>query len=372
MTNSLTKIQCKGVNLIRLINLCTSKGIKLYSLCKISSTCIEFCIDNQGLKNFKNLDLTSYEIEFVEYGGKYYYKHLFLSRLGLIIGCIISVILFMFTNNKLINIKVIGLNNLDDSEIVKSVNEFGLNMFSSLDFDKKELEHYLNERFDLSLVSVITKGNTLIISIKEEIDNNITDNDAIISPYNMVIKSIKVYSGSTSLTSGSIVNKGDVLVFPYTIIDGQESYVKPCADIEADVFTVNSCTFYTQEKILQRTSNCGAINTEFYLGNLKILNFGKEVQYEQYEDEIVETNISNYFLPIKVCKKIRYQLEEVVIERNFEIEKDVLINNLLQETYGLKEKTLIVDDEKIDITKIKDGYIINIYLKSSVSLNYKD
>ena len=49
-------------------------------------------------------------------------------------------------------------------------------------------EKYLAEKFNFSFVSIISKGNSLILNVKEELPNITETYESIIAPYNMIIK----------------------------------------------------------------------------------------------------------------------------------------------------------------------------------------
>jgi len=366
-----TQINCKGLNQSRLINLCISKGIEINNLNKISHSEMEFSLNDKNLKKFNSLDLSNYDISIKQIGGLKKLKNIFVYRIGLIIGLIISIMMMIFINNRLLHVEVYGLTSIDKDKIVDSIKDYGINKFSLMNFDKDKLEKYLSERYDFSLVSIAIKGNTLLISVKEELRHN-DSGTAIISPYNMIITDITVFAGTTYLKAGDIVYKGDVLVYPYSIVNGEEILVQPKAQIFADVFTTASHTYLSNETIKTRTGNYRIINSSIYLGKIKLFETEKENNYSLYEIETKNTLVTEYFLPINLKKTISYELKEIEIERNFEKDKDSVVNKVINEAYSKLEKTLIVNDEKIDILQVDNGYLINVYLKSDITLNYKD
>ena len=67
-----------------------------------------------------------------------------------------------FIQNRLININVYGNTSINKDEIVEKIKDFGIKKFSTMNFSNQDLENYLAQSLDLSFVSAITKGNTLI------------------------------------------------------------------------------------------------------------------------------------------------------------------------------------------------------------------
>ena len=210
VNKNLTSVKCSGLNLIKLINKCSENELCLNNLSRIDAKTITFSLSDKDLKKLKYLDFKDYTIEVTHNGGIKRFLNTIYFRMGLLIGIVLSVMILFFINNRLFNVQIMGLENVNEEEVNLSLYDFGVKRFELMDFNKTELENYLSQKFNFSFVSVITKGNSLIINVKEEL-LNITTFEPITSPYNMVITKINVFSGTSRLSVGDIVYEGDML-----------------------------------------------------------------------------------------------------------------------------------------------------------------
>lgn len=369
--NNLTKVKWNGLNFSNFISLCTTNNITLHSIKRLEGGSVEFELTDKDLKILQRLDISKYNLEIVKWGGLKNILNTLIYRVGLIIGLAVSIIAMCVLNNRLFRIHVYGLTSISEQEVVDKVKDFGVGMLSSLDFDKDELENYLSSQFDFSLVSIITKGNSLIISVKEEISSLEDSYIPITADYNMVIKSINVYSGTAKVKAGDVVYIGDTLVEPYVEKGDSKVYVTPCAEITATAYFSASYNFQTSKEELIRTGEKKIVSSSVSLGKYNIISQSTNNPYEQYELEVVESNISQYFLPIIIKKTYAYEVKMSVVERNFESEKDSLITSVKKEAYNKVPSTLTVNNEDIVITDTLSGHIINVYLTCDISLRYE-
>ena len=239
-----------------------------------------------------------------------------------------------------------------------------------MNFNLGNLENYLSEKFNFSLVSIITKGNSLIISVKESLPDLEDSYVPITSDYNMVINSITTYSGTQKVSVGDIVYKGDVIVEPYVEKNGDRVYVSPCADITATIFFSKSYKFLKSEEIFKRTGEKCLISSNVSLGRWNIIHSEKDNPFTNYEIEETSNTISQYFLPISINKIYAYELTLVTIEHDFDLEKDGIIKDLKNSVYS-QLGNYEVSNENTIITKIDGGYIINYNVESVIQLKYQ-
>jgi hypothetical protein len=186
----------------------------------------------------------------------------------------------------------------------------------------------------------------------------------------MIITKINVYSGTSRVKIGDVVFKGDILVEAYEISNNDRILVEPCAEINGDTFISEKYEFLSNEEVLVRTGNFKVIDSEMYLGNIKIYSSSSNNKFEYFESENQNVMLSNYFLPIKINKNIVFELKKEKIERDFESEKDEIVSKLKEKAYSKLATNMQVDSEEIQISSINNGNIVTIYLKSSVYLKY--
>lgn len=365
------RLKIKGSNTNLIINNCVKNDIELKNVYRPSNQEIEITLSDNNLKKFKNLDLEKYEVTTLSTSLKQKFIHFLIFRIGLIIGVVASIILMFFMQNRLININIYGLNTIEREEFIDKINEYGIKRFSLMNFDKSDLEKYLADNFDLSFVSIITKGNTLIISAKEELPDINKSYVPITAEYNMVIKEINVFAGTSTKKIGDVVFAGDILVEPYEYVNNEKISITPCAEIRGEVYFSASYNFVAEEEVQVRTGNSKIINFGMNIGKYKLLENKTDCPFENYEVEEIDNLITSYFVPIHVRKTIAYELTTETVTKNFEDEKDNIINKIKDEAYSQVPSNLNVLSEDIKINSTNYGNIVTIYLKSSVYLKYE-
>ena len=368
---SFARLNVKGLNLTNLINTCVNEDITLLNLDKHNSREIEFSLSDKDLNKFKKINTSSLEVSFVSSSLKNKIVHFLIYRMGLVIGIIASLIFMFFIQNRLININVYGNTSINKDEIVEKIKDFGIKKFSTMNFSNQDLENYLAQSLDLSFVSVITKGNTLIINVKEELPDISQSYLPITAEYNMIIKDIKVFSGTCTKKVRDIVYAGDILVEPYEIVSGDKLEVTPCAEIMGELFFSENYKFYNEEEVTIKTGKCKVIESDISLGKIKIFKNSKENVFENFEIKEENACVSTYFLPINIKKIIAYETKKEVVSHNFDEEKETIINDLKVKVYKKVPTNCKVESEDIRISSTNYGNIVTIYLKSSVYLKYE-
>lgn len=369
MISNLIKVECTGSNINKFISNCVINNIELIDIKKEEKNITFYVVDSNYKLLVKNIP-NGCVVKKLSNSFWTSIKKICIQRVGILIGIIISLIGLFMVNNTLLNIKIIGDYSVDDDEIIKILGENGILKYRKMSFGNSYVESVLSNNFTFSLVSVIRKGNTLIISLKEEIPDILDNIAPIYSDYNMIIESIDVYSGTPMVSSGDIVYAGDILVDNYILNGETKMQVKPSAQIKGKVFFSDNYVFRNTDIIKQRTGRYIITENKLSLGNISILNTYKNNNFSDYEIEKSENLVSNYFLPIKTEKTVFYELCDVEIKRNFDEEKDNIIESVKNGAYSKVPSHLAVENEDLQISQTNFGYIVTIYLKSSVYLRY--
>lgn len=368
--NILNKVKVSGGNSISFINNCVSSGVKLNNINRTNIREITFDVTDKEYKKLSGIDNRGCNVSLLKIGGKKKLYDILIYRMGLVIGIIISLICLIIMDNRLIQIHVLGLTKTREELVIESLHNLGITRFSYMNYDIKKLELDLAKEFDFSLVSIVIKGNSMIINIKEELLDLESSYAPITADYNMIVKSIKVYAGTSLVKEGDIVYKGDVLVEPYIKKGNDIVYVTPTAELTVSVFYSNSYVFKNNEVIFVRTGRKELIKSKVIFGTFNISNKDKTTSFVSYEQEEDNIDVSLYYLPISIIKTYAYELEKNSITRDFEKEKDEIIDNQKKILYDSVPKNLKIESEDVKITAIDKGYIINIHLMSNLVLKY--
>ena len=363
------KLMCSGANINNFINLCKNENIEMFNLEKVENK-ITFEVTPADYNLIKNIGCRGCIVQVISLGGIKNIRKKSIFRLGLVVGFLLSVLLILFFNNRVMYININGLECVSEEEVLKTLKESGVKYMSRLTADTAFIEDILTENYNFSMVSAIKKGNAVIINIKEELKNIEDEYVEITSDYNMIIKSIEVFAGTPNVDIGDIVRKNDVLVYPYILQDDKKVFVKPSVKIVADVFYVDKFDFKNTEIKLVRTGAYIIVDEKTYIGKYNIMNESVNADFENFELEQRNLNISSYLLPIKIDRQIAYELDTIEVSHNFEDEKDDILTLLKDNVYNIRDNNAGVIEEDYIVTKIDNGYVVTYYLKCSLQLEY--
>ena len=326
------KYKIKGVNLEKCFNNLIKNKIKLKNIIKNEDNTAEFYINYKNDKVLKQ-NLNKFNITILEekdFGVQYFFRNLFF-RVGLISACIISLIFLFISQMFIFKIEIYGNDKLSKTEIISELEKLGVNSFtpkSSLNLSMLESE-LLENMPEISLVSIITKGNSLILNLQEKVINdeyqNVGNFEALKATASGRIKSINLKQGTLKVKVGDIVKEGDILVEPY-IIDssGEKRSVKAEAEILAEIWFEARVTHYDSSMKTIKTGNKIVKDNIFFL-NLPIYVDKKEVTFTEYEVSKNIINLSNFLIPIKIERITYEEITTIKEEIPFEDVKDELI-----------------------------------------------
>ena len=218
---------------------------------------------------------------------------------------------------------------------------------------------------DVSMVSVVKKGCSIIVNIKEKVVNdeyeNIDTASAVVATEDGIITEIQLISGTPLVKVGDVVRAGDVLVAPY-IIDssGQQIPTIAKANISANVSLSGQAVFEAKKEITRRTGNF-VVERKMTFLDKEIVTSKMEIPYLLYELEVQETLLSDYLLPITYTTTTYYELEQVTVEADFESERESLVQEA-KNLAGLRlnENDVVVEENSV-VTE-QDGKIFVNYV----------
>ena len=348
----------KGVNTERFLNK-MSADFELFDI-KKDGTKGQFCIslskDKKLCKQMKNFDI---QIEQKQGFGILYYLLCLVKRYGIMTALLLSVAFFVVCSNFVFGIKVMGIESISQTEVIQILKQNGfekINKKSDIDTSKFEKDLSSNLK-NISLVSIIIKGNTLVVSIKEKVQNSEYENkdnfEPIVSNFDGVLTKVQLVQGMLNKKVGDIIKKGDVLVFPYIVdASGNQRKVEPKAEIYAKVYITQKASFYDVEMIAKRTGK-SMIKTDIFAFGLKIFSDHKECEFALYETESTKKTISNgNIFPITLEKTTFYEIQNERVENDFEQKKQQIMDDLKQKTLKNLQECDIIENERQNVTRI--------------------
>ncbi len=356
---NLCKIRIKGLNQERILSkLCLNYSI--YNLVRIEKAVSELEIAIYSSKQVINfLKSEGFEVEVISKQGVLLNLKRFFLNYGVVCAIVACLITYLTQYNFIWQIKVYGTEYIKTTEIVEYINDNFSNYKNNIKTETIEIG--LKDKFDrISSVSVAIVGQSLVVNINEAIipDEMQSEFSPIYAEVDCMIKEIELIQGTIAVKQGQVVQKGDVLVYPYIIdAEGKRRDVNPKANITAEVWLIGKSEHsdgyyntYRTGKVVEKSC--------ITLFGLKIYENNQNCNFENFE--IVKSSkflSRSNILPLKIEKEIFYELKTELIEKSFEDVK----NQKIEEA---KQKALISLRE-YDIIKSED---INICSGAGVSI----
>ena len=237
-------IKIEGYFVEKFINKCVNNKIFLWNTKRKKSTIV---YTNVGIKDFKRLTkiskATNCKVKILNKKGLPFLLHKYKKRkIFLIIIAVILIILFILS--KFIwNIKIEGLDKINQSEISTLLTEKGLKIgkLKSKINKQKIINEIRLERGDIAWIGIAVEGTNATVKIvesdaKPEVINE-EDYCNITADKNAQIVKISAQNGIPVVKEGDIVTKGDILIASW--IEGKYTgtrYVHAEGEVQAKVW----------------------------------------------------------------------------------------------------------------------------------------
>ena len=357
-----TKFEITGLNQEKLLNeLC--KTVSLSDIDRREKNKTSFkCSYFEHKKVEKFLKSKNVKIDSVAHESVAYKFHKLFTSWGLVVAIVLFAVLYFLQGQYVVQYEVSGVDKLSEESVVDFVKKNYPQKKSQI--DTEAIEVGLTATFPrISLVSCMIKGQTMVINIKEKLLPNEMYGDfaPLVAEKDGRITEIELISGTLQVKVGDFVQKGDVLVEPYTIdTSGQLKKVEARAEIKADVYYEGSVDHYQTYISVERTGNIAVENTITLFG-LTIYTFKEEHNFKMYEVEYEDVELSkNLVFPFKMKKTYIYELSERVVESNFE--------DVREEYIAMARESALKNCENTD--NIKDEYYTLRHLSGVTIVNY--
>jgi sporulation protein YqfD len=370
------KVKLSGVNLNRIYKECASKNIKLFNIDRKDYKNIVFDVEKKNIPILKEIaKVQNFEFEIMKTYGFVKVISFLSKRIGLCIGAIAFLFLIIFNSFFIWNIKIYGLENISSGEIISVLNQCGIKsgtMFFGADFEDIE-EKLLDNVEDISLCSIIKKGSTIIVNIKEKLSSDeltdSTNQTDIVANQNMTIKSISVVQGTAQKKVGDSVKKGEVIVAGYFVdTSGNSVPCKANAQITATVWFTETETYQKQKEVLTKTGKkIVSSHLEFLGMNFAVKN--NQNTFECFEEETTTSQIfKNNLLPFNLVTTTYYEATKEIVSQNFSAEKDTIIQNLEQKAIQKVPVNLVVSKTFSTVVENENDFVITSYAEVDIEL----
>lgn len=347
-----SKIQIICRNQEKIINK-ISKNVSIYNYKRQNDKYSEFEVDTKNKKNVQKF-LKENNVEFELSGEKGYLNKIkkLLSSIGLICGIVLVCLIYSLQYFFVWKIEVNGIEN---NEEVERFIENNLSSKLKSRIDVKDIEILVKKSFDeVSSISVAIVGQSIVVNINEMVlPKEMTGNFLpLVSVEDGQITQINLIEGTLNCKVGDIVQKGDILVYPYVIdSQGQKREVSPKAEIYADVWLSETISHY--DYCLKRErSGKKIVNSQVLLYDKVVYNNKKDVSFNDYEVEVEEEYLTkNLILPLKLKKTTYYEMSTFEVSQPFYEYKDEIIENTRLKALQFLKKNEIIKSENFSVNE---------------------
>ncbi len=232
----------------RFINLCSGNKIDIRNLKMQNDTITAECGVKSYVKIRKAAKKSGMKVRIISKHGLPFFIHRNRKRTGIIFGLVFMVIMTMLLSERIWVISVSGNENIPSEDIISSFHGLGVKTGVKKDsLNVKEIaSKALTEVDGLMWNAVNIDGCRVTIEIKEQVKKEIvpeedeTPSNIVASNSGQIIK-IENFIGSSVVTSGSAVEKGDIIVSG-AVINKDESVSFCKADANVIARTKNTVT----------------------------------------------------------------------------------------------------------------------------------
>ncbi len=242
----------KGLNLDRLINYASRKGIPLYNVKKIGAKRMRVTVNlADSEKFFAIAKELCYNIKKIRDYGVGFPVFFLLKNFGLVIGAIIFITLSVLASDVILEISLSGTGRAYGREVKEYLQTLGVKeytRFSSIDLDELG-DKILKSNEHLSFATCKKSGNRLEIELvlsKDKVQSLKGDVYELRADVDGVIEKIKVYRGTALFSVGDRVKAGDLLVGGYVEIKEQTVNVNLLAWVT--VITEKKAVYYSNKQ----------------------------------------------------------------------------------------------------------------------------
>ena len=369
-----SKILVKGVNINKIYKVLLKNQIEICKINRHDYKTLTFYVKNKNIKKvFALLNNPCYNVKVEKFYGFYAIKNFIKQRLGIIVALIFFCMATVLNNFYISSIKVYGNEKISTSQIIKSLEKSGVFIGKSKSkINLQQCEEILLDDIDqISLASIIIKGNCLIVNVKEKLlDESIINNQNFschIATFGGTITQLEILEGTPLVKVGDSVKQGDIIVAGYYLDEsGQKVKCNAKAKVKAKVWFSSSKIFKEEETVFVRTGKT-ICQSNYYFSKTKIFSQKVKNTFNTFEQKYEESFLfKNNILPLKKCSTIYYETKSKVVKKNFDDYKQ----NILESCYKTAKQKIpnqIKDYKSFDvIEKIDGGYVISAYYETEI------
>lgn len=355
-------VRTSPLNSARTINRLQAEGIILNNIVR-EHDFLSFVIESKDGPKCKSV-LQKLYLSFDHTEQKNYFNQLFnLSRIGLVLGIVLSIGLYFFLSIFITNIEISGIGENKKKEVMQYLQKSSICVGTNKsNIDLETLDRNLLKDFDFSITESKIVGTTLSIKLKEELNPPIIydeNSKPIISKEDALITRIVTISGTKMVDVGKSVKKGDTLIDAKKIIENVEVSEKAIGEVYGKVWRKKDV--FIPDKV-QDLVETGKVETYHSICIGSYIGKVDKPTFDCYTYTQTSTRIGD-FLPF-------YQIETTYFEQK-KVERslsDLEINDIVVKAkkellLGEENAVQTILDSRVVTRKVDGGTVFSVIIE---------
>ncbi len=374
-------VKISGASKERFWNMCRMKHIKMWDLKENDKdSSVIMCMSGRDLLDSKNaIRKSGVKVAVLEKSGLPFFYRRLLKRAVFVAGILFCAFFLIAMMQKIWCIQLEGNRKITDDELIGFLNKQDIRIGCNIkDISYEELEAGIRENFnDIIWASVIRKGTTLIIRIKEnEFYNEAAvyeDYTDLRSEYDGTILSMVVRKGVPLVKIGDTVAKGDIMVQgAVPILDENSEICKyQYCHAQADILIQTQEIYEETISRVHEVRIYGENSKGFEIGfGTRFFQIGKKRSSDNVisSKSIHQMVLFDYlYLPLYLNITTYTPYETVDETYTQEEAQQILTDNLEKYLHILSEKGVQI--VRKDVKIIKNGMIVQIIANLTLNRN---
>ena len=341
--------------IVYIVGLLLSAGIKIWNVRGDETNCV-FDIMPKDVEKCKKVLLDhGKKFEMISDRSPARVWKTMLSRAGLFVGFVIIAIIMAVYSLCVTRISVSGNETISSHEIEDRVRtEISLPIWKNK-IDNKKIKTAVCLLPGVSEASVSVEGNSIFVSVLEELPSVKREEGDAISKYDALVTKIVLYEGTPETEVGKTVKAGE------TVIKAGESGVAR-GEVYGRIWLTEHIVVPLQRVVTYRTGRKEIVYTstgseEKYSGVFSL--------YEAVREEVWFPMV----IPIKMRKTTYFEIKQKQETVDFEMQKEELI----EEAFARMESRLPSDAQKVKkwffIKTVDKTPVLDLYYETEVKVN---
>ncbi len=361
-------ISVEGIGIERFLNHLIRNNIRVYNVNRISNTKIEFYIEREDMKSFKQAYRGSnFEVKVKQKTGIPFILKRIYKLKGMWICAVVSLMLLMMTSQFVTDIYIQVPEGIKKEEVKKELYNAGLRPgVYKKNIDRKEIRDQLMLKFDkIAYLSINVRGTNIFVTVTKKAETLKSTEESnycnIIAEKNGIIENVIPRSGNQVINPGEIVQKGDVLI--------SGANTKSVPEVWATTFYEVSKSASYEDTIKKETGNKKKIYTiNFYDEKYTIR---RNIKYKDYaiDNKEYKLSIGNYTFPVRIKASTFSETKNVEIKKDKEkLKKELSEKSLKELEYIIPASARIIDvshDYKVNKNMLE--YVIIVQTSENIA-----